>query len=141
MGLSDQQVADFLAEFRDRSDEVQQSSPVWQELIQFSGWGMASFKPTKNIPRAATEAPPDPRLPAHERAAVLKRQGGVTDDAKAKKPASGSMTTKVTQGAPNPWAGYPMPAEGPVFMALNTDLAPPYPGKWRRTPDGWFRDA
>lgn len=140
MGFSDQQVADFLAEFRDRPDDVQQSSPVWQELIQFSGWGMASFKPKKNIPRAATEAPPDPRLPAHERAAVLKAQG-VTDDGKGKKPVAGAMTTTSTKGAPNPWAQYPAPAEGPVFMAVNTDLAPPYPGNWRRTPDGWFRNA
>jgi hypothetical protein len=141
MALSDQQVADFLLEFRDRPDEVQQSSPVWQELIQFSGWGMASFKPKKNIPREATEALPDPRLPAHERAAILKAQGGVTDDAKGKKPSSGAMTTKSTQGAPNPWAQYPTPGPGPVFVALNTDLAPPYPGNWRRTPDGWYRNA
>lgn len=140
MALTDQQVAQFLTDFRDRTEEEQQNSPVWQELVQFPGWGMASYSPKKKAVKP-TEAPPDPRLPAHERAAVLKAQGGVTDDAKAKAPASGSMTTALTRPQQNPWAMHKIPAPGPAFLSLKTEVPPPFPGSWRRTPDGWFRES
>lgn len=143
MGLSDQQAADFLAAFRERSIEDQQASLIWQELSLFPQWWGDAPRTTVRPPRTATEAPPDPRLPAHERAAVFKTQGvGVTDDGKGKTPVAGSMTSGQVRPEQNPWAGYKAPSpEGSCSYAVKTDVPPPWPGNWRRTSEGWFREA
>ena len=141
--LSDQKVAAALADFRERPQKEQESSPIFQELIQFPGWGMAHFDPKKAGQPASTPVPPDPRLPAAERAAALKEQGAVTEPPTKKPPATpGAITTKDAQGQTNPWKDVKTPeGDGPTFIGLRTDVAPPFPGNWRKTPDGWFREA
>jgi hypothetical protein len=144
--LSDQQVADALMEFRDRAADDQARSPIWQELVQFPGWGMAQYDGKKAAPpppKTATEALPDPRLPAEARAAILREQGVVSDAPKpGVQPQPGSMTVKDSHPVHNPWATIkPPPPDGPYFANVRTEIAPPYPGNWRRTSDGWFRES
>lgn len=138
--ITDQQVADFLTAFRERKIEDQQASAVWQELASFpQWWGDAPKVAGKKV--APTQAPPDPRLPAAQRAEITKQQAVATDDGKGKKVSSpGSMTTK-GMPAQNPWADYKEPAPGPCLLGVPTDVSPPFAGNWSRTPNGWYRSA
>lgn len=140
--LSDQEVADALANFRERPKDDQMRSVIWQELAGFPEWASAQYTegvPAKEVVKA-TLAPPDPRLPGSQRAAAFRAQG-VTDDGKAKKPASGSMTTGSTVGKANPFSDYKAPPPGPCLVAVQSETPPPFEGAWRRVDGGWFRDA
>jgi hypothetical protein len=138
-GLKDQEVADFLAKFRERDEKDQQASPIWQELVAFPGWGMAEFKEEDIDLHVLPAELPDPRLPARERAEFMAKEGHVTDEPKGE-PTPGSITTGQMPGGPNPWADTAAPpGEGPLFLAVNTDVKPPFPGNWVRKEGGWFR--
>ena len=154
--VTDAQVAEFLAEFRERKTADQESSPVWQELISFPQWGLAKFVPDKTRPdmndEPAPRAPdpshpdpslPDPRLPASARADITKAKADLAPVVSAK---AGVNTIKTASGAVNPWADYtPPPPDGPVSYGLRTDVPPPAsfgdPSRWRRDDNGWHRKA
>jgi len=137
--LKDQEVADFLATFRDRSQEDQERSPIWQELIAFPGWGMAEFKEADTDLHILPAELPDPRMPAKKRADFMAKEGHVTDEGKGK-PTPGSITSGGMPGAANPWFETRIPSEsGPLFLGVNTDVKPPFPGNWVRKEGGWFR--
>jgi hypothetical protein len=146
--VTDQQLADALAAFRERPKAEQQANVVWQELASFPEWASAQYRDSSEprpeprpVATRATEAPPDPRLPSQQRADIAKEQGTMTDDSKAKKPAVGSMVTG-GQNRPNPWSQSRCPdGSGPAFIGINVNEPPPWPGKWRRVEGGWFRDA
>lgn len=142
--LTDIEVAAFLANFRDRPQEQQEVSPVWQELSGFPQWSGAQFRGDS---APTLDAPPDPRLPARERAAEVEKQreaNPVPDPHEPRpSPTPNVMTTgDVGQGA-NPWADVRPPADdgSGCFVGVNTDVKPPFPGNWRRVERGWYRDA
>jgi hypothetical protein len=138
--ITHQQVADFLSSFRELKIEDQQASAVWQELAAFPQWWGDAPKVAGKKARP-TQAPPDPRLPAAQRAQIAKDQAATTDDGKGKTVAQpGAMTAK---GMPvqNPWSDYKEPAPGPCLLGVPTDVPPPFSGSWARTPNGWYRSA
>jgi hypothetical protein len=148
--LSDMDVAAFLEEFRTRPLADQQRSAVWQELASFPQWAAPQFtdgvpasevaKATKPIPRTATQAPPDPRLPAGERARIRKEQEGTPTQVHETTGGRAITTKTAAQGGPNVWADYKAPpAEGFAFMGVQTEVKPPFPGAWERTEGGWVR--
>lgn len=136
--ITDLEVSEFLASFRERSQKEQEASSVFQELLLFPGWGMANVALKVKAPETNPEIP-DPRKPPLERAKEMREHGQITDQGKG--PAHpGSMTSASTNPQPNPWASTTPPREsGPVFLGMRTDVPPPFPGKWERLPDGWFR--
>lgn len=140
---TDIEVAQFLSDFRARSKEQQESSPVWQELTGFPQWMGAQYRDEA----PTLDAPPDPRLPALERKAAVDAQQAANPPLDPHTPAPAPDPNVITTGAvanqPNPWAEYRMPpADGSgCFMPVNVDQAPPWPGNWRRVQGGWFRDA
>lgn len=139
--IKDVEVAEFLSSFRERSQEEQERSPIWQELVAFPGWGMAKFKPEDvKIPLIPSAELPDPRLPPQARADFIRNQdGAVTDEGKGK-PTPGAMTSISMPGQANPWADVRTPTgEGPLFLGMNTEVPPPFPGTWERKEGGWFR--
>jgi len=137
--LKDMEVADFLAKFRERDQKDQEASPVWQELISFPGWGMAEFKEPDSELHILPSELPDPRMPARQRAEFMAKEGHVTDEPKGQ-PTPGAITTGHIPGGVNPWAETTPPAaEGPLFLGVNTDVPPPFPGNWQRKEGGWFR--
>jgi hypothetical protein len=145
--VSDVQVAEFLAEFRDRKPEEQEASPVWQELVSFPQWGIAKFVPDKVRPApepAGSDASlPDPRLSASARADITKARAEQRPPVAAATKVSGN-TIKTDGGAVNPWADYKCPSlTGALSIALRTNVPPPAsfgdPSKWRQTQDGWSR--
>ncbi len=151
--LTDMDVASFLEAFRARPLPEQQRSPIWQELASFPQWASDQFitegvsaaeraKALKPIPRSAREAPPDPRLPASERARILKDQQGDRPQVR-ETPDGRAITTKSSpHGGSNPWADYKAPPGSPddfAFMGVHTDVRPPFPGKWDRIEGGWVR--
>lgn len=141
--VSDVQAAEFLAEFRERELDVQENSPVYQELIQFPQWQTARIV-AEEAPGAApnTAELPDPREPARARLAnerpepTPQPQTAVAQNSDA----SRSITTDARTNQPSPWvnSGAP-PAEGVVFLANDTELPPPWPGDWSRRDGGWLR--
>lgn len=147
-GMTDIEVAEFLAGFRDRPQEDQEASPVYQELISFPGWGAGaqyrdSEAPAPEAPEAPSlEPPPDPRLPALERREAAGEQPESTPTQVTQNPdASRSITTADRNAESNPWADYnPPPEDGSgAWMPVNTDVRPPYPGDWQRRQGGWYR--
>jgi hypothetical protein len=141
--VTDVQVAEFLAEFRERELEKQEVSPVYQELVQFPQWMSARYI-AEEAPGAAphTAELPDPREPARNRLANEDRpaptpqpQAVVTQNETSR-----SISTDTRSNQPNPWAntGSP-PADGVVFLANDTEQAPPWPGSWVRRDGGWLR--
>jgi len=137
---SDIEVAKFLADFRDRAKPAQEGSPVMDELRAFPQWADASYREPGLQPTIAP--PPDPRLPPLERAAA---QAAQTPPAIAVRQGPGDSRSIVSAEAAqkhNPWANTsPPPSTGLVFMSLDTELPPPYPGVWARRPGGWLRPA
>jgi hypothetical protein len=138
MRLTDAEVASFLAEFRDRPQERQETSIVWQELMSFPQWAGAQYRgdETPSLP-----APPDPRLSGRERQEEYERTGQEPPTVTPNPDGSQSMTTGNTAKAANPWGDHPSPPDdgSAVFVAVNTDQRPPYAGDWERRPGGWFR--
>jgi hypothetical protein len=140
-GLKDQEVADFLTKFRERDQKDQEASPIWQELVAFPGWGMAEFKEVDTELHVLPAELPDPRMPARERAEFMESEGHVTDEGKGQ-PTPGAMTTGEMPGGANPWADTKEPpAGGPLFLGVNTEVKPPFPGNWVRKEGGWFREG
>lgn len=142
---NDIEVALFLTEFRSRTAEQQESSPVWQELTGFPQWAGAQYRGDEP---PTMEAPPDPRLPPLERRAILEAQAAANPQlADPHTPRPGPdpnvITTGAVGGAPNPWSDFKMPAEdgSAVFLNCNTDVRPHFPGDWQRRSGGWFRPA
>jgi len=133
--ITDAEVAIFLEEFRGRPQREQESSPIYQELIQFPGWGMVGVDSSGPM----NPDIPDPRKPPLERAKEMKERGQITDTGKGKKPNQGSMTTANTQPQTSPWADTREPSPGPAFLGIQTDITPPFAGEWTRLPEGWFR--
>jgi hypothetical protein len=141
--VTDVQVAEFLAEFRERELDVQETSPVYQELVQFPQWMSARYI-AEEAPGAAPHNAelPDPREPARSRltedrpAPTPQPQPVVSQNADA----SRSISTDAKSNKPNPWAnsGSP-PLEGVVFLANDTEQPPPWPGEWVRRDGGWLR--
>ena len=137
--LKDMEVADFLSKFRERRQEDQESSPIWQELISFPGWGMAEFKEGDGELHVLPAELPDPRMPARERAEFMENEGHVTDEGKGE-PTPGAMTTDAGMGKPNPWVDTRTPAVGgPLFLGVKTEVKPPFPGNWVQKEGGWYR--
>lgn len=134
MPLNDRSVAEYLANFRERSLEDQQASIIWEELTQFPQWLGDAYKEEP----AKTEALPDPRLSASQRAAAMKKRPSAPEPA-AKK--NGAITTKDSGKPSNPWSDVHVPETGATHVAVKTDIKPPFPGKWRKTEEGWFREA
>jgi len=140
--IKDAEVAEFLEAFKGRTQEEQERSPVWQSLIGFPGWGMARFKLEEvRIPVIPSAELPDPRSTPLEKAEFTRRQEGVavTDEGKGR-PTPGAMTSISMPGQDNPWSDVRTPTEGgPVFLAIKTEVPPPFPGAWERREGGWFR--
>lgn len=138
--MKDQEVADFLSKFRERDQKDQEASPIWQELVAFPGWGMAEFKEADPELHVLPAEIPDPRMPARKRAEFMADQGHhVTDEGKGK-PTPGAITSGQIPGGANPWSETSVPPEGgPLFLGVNTDVKPPFPGNWVRKEGGWFR--
>lgn len=142
--LTDIEVAQFLAEFRGRPLEQQESSPVYQELMGFPQWSGAQYR-GEAVP--TLDVPPDPRLPARERAAEVEKQRAANPmpDPHEPRPAPtpNVMTTGAVGQAANPWSDVKPPADdgSGCFVGVNTDVRPPFPGNWRRVDRGWYRDA
>ncbi len=133
---SDIEVAQFLADFRERAKPEQEVSPVMEELRAFPQWADgAVYRPPVAPPPPKSEPLPDPRLPAHERAAAMPKV--------AVKPGPGDSRSIVSADSvkkQNPWAeASPPPATGLVFMNIDSEVPPPYPGSWERRPGGWLR--
>lgn len=140
--LTDIEVAQFLADFRGRPQEQQESSPVYQELVGFPQWAGAQYKSDDDKP--TLEPPPDPRLPALERRETLaEQQAGQPQPVQVTQQPSGAraMTTADVGTDTNPWADYNPPADdgSGAWMPVNTDVRPPYPGDWQRRQGGWWR--
>ena len=142
--VSDVQAAEFLAEFRDRELDGQEASPVYQELIQFPQWQTARIvgeEAPGSAPTPSAELP-DPREPARTRLAKEDRPAPTPQPQAvvSQNESSRSITTDAKSHQPNPWvnAGSP-PQTGTVFLAVETNTPPPFPGEWVRRDGGWFR--
>jgi hypothetical protein len=145
--VTDVQVAEFLAEFRDRELDGQEASPVYQELIQFPQWQTARYVEDEapgtapNVPSAEL---PDPREPSRTRLATEERpeptpqpQAVVSQNAESR-----SITTDAKSNMANPWANTGSPPQtGTVFLANETNTPPPWPGEWVRRDGGWLRPS
>ena len=145
--VSDVQVAELLAEFRDRELERQEASPIYQELIQFPQWQTARIvgeEAPGSAPTPSAELP-DPREPARTRLPTEDRpeptpqpQAVVSQNADA----SRSITTDAKSNQPNPWVNTGSPPQtGTVFLANETNTPPPWPGEWVRRDGGWLRPS
>jgi len=145
--VTDGQMAEFLAEFRDRELEKQESSPIYQELMQFPQWQSARYV-EEEAPGTAPTPPsaelPDPREPARTRLADDRPEPTPQPAAvvSQNQDASRSISTDAKAGQPNPWvnSGAP-PMEGTVFLANETEVKPPWPGEWVRRDGGWLRPS
>lgn len=144
--ITDQQVADALADFRERKKEEQERSVIWQELVQFPQWIGAQFtegvdakevQKATTLPTPHTNAPPDPRLPASERARINKEQNPTKTVANPD--GSKTIKTAASKGQSNPWHDYKEPPEGPCLLSVQTDHKPPFRGEWSRIATGWYR--
>ncbi len=137
MALSDIEVAAFLAEFRERPQERQEASPIWQELASFPQWAGAQYRGDES---PALAPPPDPRLPGIEKQRQAEESGQPVEVTQ-QPDGTQAMTTQDTRKAANPWADHrPPPDDGSsVFVAVNTEQRPPFSGDWERRQGGWFR--
>jgi hypothetical protein len=135
--LTDAEVAAYLADFRDRPQERQETSLIWQELMSFPQWTGAQYRGGET----ELAAPPDPRLSGSERQAEYERTGQEPPTVTQQPDGTRSMTTGDVGKAANPWSDHrPPPNDGSsIFLAVNTDIRPPYEGDWERRPGGWFR--
>jgi hypothetical protein len=145
--ITDVKVAEFLAEFRERELEKQESSPIYQELVQFPQWQSARYV-AEEAPGTAPTPPsaelPDPREPARARLAEDRPEPTPQPAAVVSQnpDTSRSITTDAKSNQPNPWVntGSP-PMEGVVFLANDTEVKPPWPGEWARRDGGWLRQG
>ena len=142
---TDIEVAQFLADFRDRAPDQQESSPVYQELAAFPQWAGAQYRGDE---APVAQIPPDPRLPPLERREAIAAQAAANPQPPSPHdpqpaPAPNAITTGAMGQNTNPWADYnPPPEDGSaVFLNCNTDVRPPFPGEWQRRVGGWFRPA
>lgn len=138
--LKDAEVAAFLEKFRERPQEDQERSPVWQELVAFPGWGMAEFREADPDLHVIPAELPDPRLSAKARADFMVEKGHHVTDEGNGVTTPGSIMSGQMPGAANPWADTNVPpGDGPLFLGVSTDVKPPFPGNWVRKEGGWFR--
>jgi hypothetical protein len=135
--LTEIEVAEYLVAFRERPQAEQEASPIYQELIAFSGWGMAKYAP--KAPLVSPEIP-DPRMSSADRAKLMKELNPITDTGKGKTEPGAMTTVGSPAGAQNPWVDTRTPeGKGPLFLGVNTEVPPPFAGTWERKEGGWFR--